>query len=268
MFSRAAARTALRASMPSQRRMLQTTPIRATAAVTTPTSTEEEGIISKFGLYPFVGLAATAMVSKEVIILSEEALIAVNFSTFCLAAYIAAGNSVHQSFESERQANVKSMTNATNFRVKLIEAEIEQWTASKNQASAVKTIIDETALANKDYVAALALQKKHNAVQLAQSALDQIVQKEGYERSQVQGEIVAEAGQYVREAFARASFASKEAALNDAIANIGDGHIMAPFEQDPVKMLFIEYIQKGLNVEGRENVEGEEVVEEPVVGGQ
>merc|ERR1719223_1382096 len=165
-------------------------------------------------MYPFVGLAATALVSKEVIILSEEALIAVNFSTFCLAAYIAAGDSVHQSFESERQANMKSMTNATNFRVKLIEAEIDQWNASKNQASAVKTIIDQTAIANKDYVAAVALQNKHNAVKRAQTALDQIVQKEAYERSQVQGEIVAEAADYVREAFTRASASSKEAALN------------------------------------------------------
>lgn len=224
--------------------MIQTTPIRATAAAVAPSSAnEDESLISKFGMYPFVGLATTALVSKEVLILSEETLVAVNFAGFCLAAYIATGSKLHDAFEAERQENIARIQAATDFRVKLIAAEMDQWNATKNTADAVKGVVAQNADADKDYVVAVARKKKQDAVLKAQTALDAIVKAEAFERAEAQGALVVDAANYVRAAFVKASKEQKQLALKDAIDNIGDGSKQSPMDKDPVKQLFMEYIK-------------------------
>lgn len=82
-------------------------PPTAAAAATIDTYKEGDSLLSRYGLYPLVALGATALVSKEVLIISEETLIAINFTAFCTAAYIGAGDSMAKMFDAEREASVK-----------------------------------------------------------------------------------------------------------------------------------------------------------------
>jgi len=246
MFTRAAARSALRASMPAQRRMIQTTPVRATAAVAPTHTSDDESLMSKYGMYPLVGLATTAMVSKEVIILSEETLIAINFSAFCLAAYVAAGTKLNDAFDIERKENEDKVLGATNFRVKLIEAEIAQWEASKNTMDAFTAIADQNAAVAGQYTNAVQRQAKQEAAAKARSALEALANQQKSVQMEAQANLVADAADYARGQFATPTEAMKDAAIWLAIDGIGflKGEPKATdVDADPVKKVFMDYVK-------------------------
>lgn len=214
----------------------KTSAIRASAGSVQHETKEEKGVIAEYGYVPFFGLAAAAMISKEVFHVDAETLLALDVVAFSLAAYIASGDMVSKMVEEDHNATLTkynkgfdALLNSVSIYKNLLQFKFQE-------VDVMKELVDE------QHDAAVAFCGYQNA-KIRHAAYSEMVSKLEAIKAREDAEASAEITKYVDGVLAdvysafdgEKGAALRTEALDFAIANIGQ----KPTAQDPVSKLFL-----------------------------
>jgi hypothetical protein len=181
------------------------------------------GIIDHYGAIPFVGLLATALITKEVFIFDEGALLLMNFVAVFTTAYIAVGNGADEFFEAER-------TKENNQYHELFDATLESVHLYKSieskklmKVDVIKDLCKESREVNSAYLVHLVVKKRHEARNAMVAKLSAIKKRESQAQAKEWQTSVTSLIDNVRDAYLDPKRTDLRAAsLAFAIENIGD----------------------------------------------
>ncbi len=175
--------------------------------------------ISKYGVYPFVGLGGFALVSKEIIMLNTEFLVLSNFLLLGSIAYIQFSGKVGEFVQNERVKVVKDIQNNIQFRQDVAVAQLDMCKAATNAPKVVTEIYDAFLEANAAAAKARDLKARAAFREQIMQRLTSLKQQEDEATEQKREAVRSETLASVLEAVK--SQKVKSAVLDEAIAMVG-----------------------------------------------
>jgi len=180
-------------------------------------------------------------VTKEILRVNEEILLAVNWALVITCGYVVAGDQVADLYRQAEAEDKKFWTDATEFELALVEEAIKI-----NEVAVAKPEVIETYL--KQYQEA-SVGYEHAQRLLAQLALRDSVEaklvavrdQEARAEREAREKMAAGARDWLLAKF-QSSPQLRASVLDRAIQNIGQSKRVGTLEKDPVAQLFREYI--------------------------
>lgn len=202
------------------------------------------GVIDQYGTIPFVGLLATALITKEVFIFDEGALLALNTAAVVTTAYIGIGNSADAFFEGERTKDNNRYHDTMNAVLEQVNLYKSVEAKKLEKVGVIKDLCKESREVNAAYLKFLDVKKRHEARAAMVSKLENIKKRESQEEAAEFQEAITDAIEGVRELYLDpASSALRGASLEFAINNIGD--VQEGAEDDPVRKELYKLLDAG-----------------------
>jgi hypothetical protein len=197
------------------------------------------GIIEKYGLVPLLGLGLAAALSKEVLLLNEEILVAICFGSFVFSGYTALGSSVGEGLDAEineirAEQEAVYVAQADNIR-----ACIEAHRANINVAEEAEAVLGEYRTLVDRLVTTRGVQFKTEVNQLFEEKLQDIATAEARVLQGFVDSAAGNASAFVADKFEKANAKTKDDLLNAALAVLAGGQQKA----SPVRVAFKEYFQ-------------------------
>jgi len=211
------------------------------------TIVDTPGIIDQYGAIPFVGLLATALVSKEVFIIDEAFLLACNTATVATVAYIGIGSGANDFFEAERTKDNNRFHDAFNAVLESINLYKSVETKKLEKVGVIRDLCTESREVNVAYLKFLDIKQRHEARKAMISKLEAIQKRESQEEAHEYQAMVTEAIEAVRASYTDASnTALRQASLEYAIKSVGN---VTDLESDPVRIALLKTIDQILGDE-------------------
>jgi hypothetical protein len=205
------------------------------------------GIIDQYGTIPFVGLLATALITKEVFIFDEGALLALNTAAVITTAYIGIGNSADAFFEGERTKDNNRYHDTFNAVLEQVNLYKSVEAKKLQKVGVIKDLCRESREVNAAYLKFLDVKKRHEARTAMVSKLETIKKRESQEEAAEYQEAITDAIEGVRAVYLDLadpdSAALRSASLEFAINNIGD--VQEGAEDDPVRQVLYDFLDAG-----------------------
>lgn len=227
---------------PSSLRLLHSTTPRHNAPAATPKSESVfSDTIEKYGVAPFLGLGAIALLSKEVFVVDAEFFLALDMVLAVFTGYVVAGDSVNKHFEDVHKARMTRMDAALEAAI----ASVEMYKMNKmnitKEVDVMKQYQKEWVQAETAYCNYLTTKPKIELYKETVAKLESIKNQEAQEASEAAKNEIAEAIAFVRSKFDDKDVRNEMMQL--AISNIGADPETSEAE-DPVKRLFTQYFDK------------------------
>jgi len=195
------------------------------------------------GWYPFLGAAATIAVTKELFVWNEEALMATNFAVATFAIYLAVGDSITQMMEDDKKAGTKRLQDISDVGVLSAKRYVEFLSIGALTVDMYKALKFEYNQ-NIRKVAEVSNQKaKAKAAQAVLKRLSDIRAREVAERGQAASSLIAGASTFVRTKITQLSEKDQSQILENALDLLAGKVQSIPVDRDPVKRIYMEYIQ-------------------------
>lgn len=201
----------------------------------TGTIVDTPGVIDHYGAIPFVGLLATALITKEVFIFDEAALLALNTMAVATTAYIGIGNSADKFFEAERTKDNDRYHDSFNAVLEQVNLYKSIEAKKLQKVGVVRDLCKESRETNAAYMKFLEVKVRHEARAAMVAKLEAIKKREASEEAAEYQEDVTDAVEACREAYANPDNVElRLRSLEFAINNIGD--VNESSEDDPVRV--------------------------------
>jgi len=215
----------------------------ATNAAKEPTSFSD--IVNQHGgWYPFLGGVAAIAVTKEILVLNEEALMVTNFAAAMFALYLATYDSLPGFLREGMDERLEKYRAA--FKLHLIIAkqsvkyygahpiDLDMWKAQKFAYNAnIRGI-----------ASAQSTKAKYTAAQAVLKRLSDIRAREAAERGAKQAAVISGATSEVRSRLASLSDKDKNQILENALDLLSGKVTSIDAAKDPIKRLYLEYVTK------------------------
>lgn len=242
MFSSKFLRAASRSARPTLSRSFRSTPVRAAATGTNDAvkKDEEQGIIEKYGVLPFVGLGMAALVGKEAFIINEEFMLAINTCAFVFTAYVAVGDGFAKTVEEANAATSQKYHKAVDAVTDAMTTYKGAVQAKLDSVDVMREFIEEQDSAARDLVDYTNIKVRHAAYGEMMAKLGSIKGREDAEAAAEFTELVNSVCADVNAAYTGSDAATlKNEALLFAMDNIGKKP-----SSDPVSALFVKSVEK------------------------
>jgi len=82
-------------------------------------------VIKENGWYPFIGLGAAALFTKEILLVSPELLVMTDFMVLSFAAYVMGAEAVETALQKERAEYIDKVNATWDARIEIVKAHIE-----------------------------------------------------------------------------------------------------------------------------------------------
>lgn len=198
------------------------------------TIVDTPGILDQYGYIPFIGLLGTALVSKEVFIIDEAFLLALNTITVCTVTYIGFGRELDAYCEATRTKDNERYHDVFNAVLEQVNLYKSIEAKKLEKVGVIKDLCKQSREVNANYLKFLDVKQKHDARAAMISKLQAIKKREAQEDALEYQEMISDALQTVRDSYTDSSnTALHQASLEFAIKSIGD--VKEP-ETDPVKI--------------------------------
>jgi hypothetical protein len=201
---------------------------------------EPTGVIQKYGSLPFWGALAAVAVTKEVLIIDAEFLLACEVGAFALSMYVLAGDSFNKFAEEDDAQQTKQFTEASDFALEMLGQYKMMQQVNQAKPEVLKEYLGEFKAATAAHAKYQTVLPKHAARKAALATLEGIRNKELHEASMAWQATVDTAVANVTAAIEKGDDKLKKQLLDLAILNLGDTIVASTPAQDPVKRLFIE----------------------------
>jgi len=192
----------------------------AAPAAAAPAAVEEKGVIETYGLYPLLGLGITALVSKEMFILNEEFLLALDVAAFVTTGYVVLGDQVSDWFKSQEAQRVKEWDDTWDLLIEGLTMYKTSLNDKKLEVEFLKKFLAEYKEAAASHTSYLNVKPKHAAAADVLTKLEQIKNREEVVAAEHAKKLVDDAVAAVYAAFAKDA-KLKDKALDNAIEFIG-----------------------------------------------
>jgi hypothetical protein len=200
----------------------------------TGTIVDTPGVIDHYGTIPFFGLLATALITKEVFIFNEEALLALNTVTAATVGYIGIGDSLDKHFDGERAADNARFHDSFACAIEQVNLYKQIESKKLEKVGVIKDLCKESREVNEAYVKFLNLKVRHDARNAMVAKLEAIQKREAGEEAAAYQEYVTDSIEEMRARYTSDAGASLRAAsLKYAIDNIGN---VTAEEADPFRV--------------------------------
>lgn len=200
----------------------------------------EKGIIDTYGLYPLLGLGFTALVSKEMFLLNEEFLLALDISAFVATGYVLLGDQVSAWFKSQEAARVKYWDETWDLLIEGLNVYKNGLNDKKLEVDFLKQFLKEYkegAVAHTNY---LNVKPRHAAAADVLARLEQIKNREEVVAAEAATKMIDDAVASVYATFAKDSNLRNKS-LDNAIEFIGQ---KGTPKDDPVLSSFKNVLSK------------------------
>lgn len=242
MFSSKFIRAASRAGRPAATlsRSFQSTPVRAAATGTNDAvnKNEEQGVIEKYGVLPFVGFGAAALLGKEAFIVNEEFMLAINTCAFVFTAYVAVGDGFAKTVEDANKATSDKYHKAVDAVTGAITTYKSAVQSKLDSVDVMREFIEEQHSAAVELVAYQNAKVRHAAYGEMMTKLQSVKGREDAEAAAEFTMLVDNVCADVNAAYSGDSATIKGEALRFAMDNIGKKPT-----SDPVSALFIKTME-------------------------
>jgi len=206
------------------------------------TIVDTPGVIDQYGYIPFVGLLATALVSKEVFIIDEAFLLAMNTITVGTVAYIGLGSSVNDFFQGERDKEHRRYHDVFNAVLEQVNLYKSIESKKLEKVGVIRDLCTESRKINGEYLTFLDIKQKHEARSAMITKLESIKKREAGEEAAEYQALVTEAIEDVRDSYLEVENSElRQSSLEFAIRNIGD---IKDAQNDPVRIELESTIQE------------------------
>jgi len=176
-------------------------------------------VIKENGWYPFIGLGAAALLTKEILLVSPEILVMTDFIALAGAGYILGAEAIETSLHKERAEYIDKVNSVFDARIEIVKAHIESCKAALalpdvvTEANAAFIEANAAAAKARDLVA----RQKHRDATVSQ--LTGLFNKEQERLNAIREAVLSKSKDYV---MAQVSTpAVKSALLKEAIALVG-----------------------------------------------
>jgi len=218
----------------------------------------KNGLFGKWSLYPMFGFAAAIAVSKELIILNEEFLVACSFLTFIMASYTTMQEQVSTGLSESIQQIKDQQREITDIAIDHINRRISIEKINLTFPEDLKALHEEEVKMDSMAV-------DYENTKYREDVRTSILQKlytlkalEDEERAQIKEAIIDRAGQYARNQFEAAPQNVKDKSIEEGVQFLERGKEMTKehVENDPIYQYFTtffshKYTLEELGVSGR-----------------
>lgn len=208
----------------------------ATLALPAP----EPGVIEQYGLYPFIGLAAAALVSKEIFLLGPEFLLAITLTGFFGTLYVGAGDSVAKYGEEDNAIRQKQLQAGSEYLITLLETYKSAIAASTSQADVMSQFTQEFETVVKEWHVAKAREAHIAAQKAVVNKLTSIAVQESTIEAQERGRRVEKALTGALQEF-KTDAKLRARILDFVIPFAGAPAPKVPVAEDPIKQVFLKH---------------------------
>lgn len=233
--------------------MLHTmTPLR-NATATPPASNDKtamEGVLEQYGLMPFLGLGAAALISKEVFVVNEEFLLAVDVCAFVFTAYTVGGDTFNKMVADSNTARKEKFDSAFDAAIAAVETYKTSQSLLSKEVDVMKEYAKEHQEACESHARFLTLKPQHDARAEVLAKLESIAAREASEESTFHKELVEDTIWNVT-AEIEESQGIRDEIFASALAQLGSGSPLAE-DKDVIKRLIMAEMDKQAEAEDDE----------------
>jgi len=202
------------------------------------------GVIEKYGWYPFVGLSLTALIGKEIVVLSPANLLGTYTLVGLGAIWLLAGETIKKTATEEAEQDEKTQKDMMDVVVELNKAEIAVWKTKGLEADLLEQYRNESVTVNAKWSAAQVLKARHAYRAETLARLKEVVNREQTELAQAQAKLVTDAIAYVRAKFSKRDAKTDQEAFEFALLGLAaPAGYRAPKTKDPVRNAFLEFFK-------------------------
>jgi len=203
---------------------------------------KQPGVIEKFGWYPTIGLTVTALLGKEMIILSPATLLGTYTFVALGLGWLLAGESIRAVGQEMHNKEKQQQIDLMDAFIELNKADIDGWKVKGVEARLLEQYRVESLNINEKWVSAQILKARHALRVDMQNRLNDIFSREQTELAQAQAKLVNDAIAFVRNKFAKRDSKTDQETIEFALMGLGE-QVKLPKEQDPVRKAFIEFFK-------------------------
>jgi len=202
----------------------------------------DEGVVGQFGWLPFYGMLGTILISKELVVLQTEFMLATAFGAWAFVAYITLGESVNNYLtgilaDNKTRYDHIAAWHLAKLRVYKAKTQIEAETGS-----VLEEMLSSQRKVEAEYLNATNLEQRHALRQAVLDKLNQIKVREDAAAALERTQLINSAVANVYSTFEEDDGPLREEALELAISLLGtDGS--TSLEDDPVKKLFVKQFE-------------------------
>jgi hypothetical protein len=204
---------------------------------------KEPGVIETYGWYPFIGLSLTALISKELIVLSPANLLGTYSMVGLGVGWLLFGETLKKAASSEFEDERKQQQNMMDAVVELTKAEIAIWKTKGVEATLLEQYRVESEQVNARWATAQVLKARHVFRGEMMQRLTEVLSREQTEIAQAQAKLINDAIAYVRNKFAKRDPQTDQETFEFALLGLGEEGVKLPKDKDPVRKAFAEFFK-------------------------
>jgi len=202
-------------------------------------------IVNRFGgWYPLVGAAAAIAVTKEVLVVNEELLLATNFVAAVVGIYVVAGDTLAQSMTEEIDALFAKERVAWQVGVEMTKNQLKYYGIQPLVVEMWKTKKAAYNANIRAVAAAQATKAKLAAAQSMLKRLSDIRTRENSEKGAAVNALITGASTYVRSNIGSLSEKDRSQILENALDILSGKVTQIDIARDPVKRLYLDYLKQ------------------------
>jgi len=204
---------------------------------------KEPGVIETYGWYPFIGLSLTALISKELIILSPANLLGTYSLVGLGLGYLLFGETLKKAALADFEKERKQQQDMMDTMIELTKAEIAIWKTKGVEATLLEQYRVESEQVNARWATAQVLKARHAFRGEMMQRLTEILSREQTEMAQAQAKLINDAIAYVRGKFAKRDPQTDQETFEFALLAVGEEGVKLPKDKDPVRNAFVEFFK-------------------------
>ena len=177
--------------------------------------------IDRFGgWYPLLGLGTFVLLSKELLVLNEEALMVTNFAAFVFISWLVAGDMVNDAVAAKKEAIRKNHDDVSDLYIESLEAVIRAGENSLAVQPLLRSLKGEYSQLGEQVIKAKEMKARAAARDAVISRLNSVYQKEQSEKAKYMTGLLDEVVEEVQERVSNMSQHDKDAIMENAIRQL------------------------------------------------
>jgi len=193
------------------------------------------------GWYPLVGFGSLVVLSKELLVLNEELLLATNFATFVFIMWLATGETVNQLVVEKQESITKHYNDSCDLQIESIKSVVQAYETQlalipllNSARQQFTSLSDQVGLAQQQ-------RAKYAAREAVAAKLNSLYQKEQAAQAAALTDYYDYLAQQVREDVANLSSEEKRRFIDRMIEAVGGAEVP---DEDPVSRSFDKFLSQ------------------------
>ena len=219
-------------------------------------STVSEYVDRYGGWFPLLGLGSIVLLSKELLVLNEEALMVTNFVAFVFISWMAVGDTLLEAVKAKQDQQRKFRDDVSDMQIESLQALVKTTEASLEMLPVLERLKTVYSTLGERVGRAKELKSRQAAREAVLARLSSLYAKEQADKSKYLSDMLDAVNAEVVQRISQLDPAEKDALVSDAIRMLETGRGEAA-SADKVVLTYQEVLQRRLAEGGQRTEESE-----------